>query len=146
MPKGKQTQIDRLPNGRTMQTYDDYIEGNHSAEHKARRVVIIDGNERMEYAIVPLTSQKTTNTSPLKNYPSTNGKKPHFRHFVATVDDEGQPIKEGKKFKKNPPALDVGADDLRYIRSKALKHSKQAQTNQKKINELKGKKEKPSRN
>lgn len=134
----------RLSNGRTMQTYDDYIEGNHGAEHKERRVVIIDGNERKEYAIVPLTSQKTPNTSPLQDYASPNGKKTHFRHFVATADDEGQPIKEGKKFKKNPRVLDVSANDLHRIKSKTLKHSKQAQTNQKKIDKLKGKKEKPS--
>ena len=143
--KTKRKQSDRLPNGRTMQTYDDYIEGNHGAEHKERRVVIIDGNKRKEYAIVPLTSQKTPNTSPLHDYASPNGKKTHFRHFVATADDEGRPIKEGKKFKENPRALDVGANDLHRIKSKTLKHSKQAQTNQKKIDKLKGKKEKPSR-
>ena len=127
-----------------MQTYDDYIEDNNGAAHKERRVVIIDGNEQREYAIVPLTSRKTSNTSPLKDYPSTNGKKPHFRHFVATADDEGQPIKEGDKFKANPSSLDVGANDLHRIKSKTLKYCKQAQTNQAKIDKLKGKKEKPS--
>lgn len=135
---------DRLPDGRTMQTYDDYIEDNNGAAHKERRVVIIDGNEKREYAIIPLTSRKTSNTSPLKDYPATNGKKPHFRHFVATADDEGQPIKEGDKFKANPSSLDVGANDLHRIKSKTLKHCKQAQTNQAKIDKLKGKKEKPS--
>lgn len=98
--KSAKLKAGRLPNGRTMQTYDDYIEGNHGAEHKERRVVIIDGNERKEYAIVPLTSQKTPNTSPLQDYASPNGKKTHFRHFVATADDEGQPIKRARSSKR----------------------------------------------
>ena len=63
----------------------------------------------------------------------------YFKHFVETEDNEGNPIKATKngKFQENPAKYDLSAEEVSKIRSKIYRHSKQATSNQDKINKLK---------
>ena len=140
---GRATQpAKRTPNGRTLKTKDEYLpqEKGKVKELKDKRwVAVIDSNKKNELAVVRLTDEEQKNTTALPTYKKGNNRDTYFKHFVETEDNEGNPIKATKngKFQENPAKYDLSAEEVSKIRSKVYRHSKQATSNQDKINKLK---------
>ena len=105
-----------IPNGRTLQTRDEYFEGDgdyrkEGYENKGlyRKAVVVDSNKNEELVLVKLTTSKKA-----KGIPSE--KKSKYRPYVETKDDEGNTIKIGKKFKENPPKKDLSKKAVAKIK------------------------------
>ena len=118
-----------VPLGRTLSTYDYYLDKN-SKSKKKRPVVVIERNKRNELAVVALSTHKGKHRTELKNY--QDGKS-YFKHFVETRDNEEKPIKIGEKFRENHPRNDISGNDVKHIRHTVFKSSKPAPENRKKI-------------
>ena len=97
---------------------------------KKRPVAVIERNKRNELAVVSLSSRDGKHRTRLKNY--QDGKS-FFKHFVETQDNEGKPIKIGKKFRENHPRNDISRRDVNRIRKKVFENSAPAANNKKKI-------------
>lgn len=119
----------KVPLGRTLSTYDHYLNKN-SKSNKERPVAVIERNRRNELAVVPLSSRDGKHRTQLKNYQDGRS---YFKHFVETCDNEGQPIKVGTKFRENHPRNDISGNDVKRIRHTIFKSSKPAPENRKKI-------------
>ena len=118
-----------VPLGRTLSTYDYYLDSNNISKKK-RPVVVIERNKRNELAVVALSSRDGKNRTQLKNY--QDGKS-FFKHFIEIHDNEGKPIKIGNKFRENHPRNDISGNDVKRIRHTIFKSSKPAPENRKKI-------------
>ena len=118
-----------VPFGRTLSTYDYYLD-KKSKSTKKRPVVVIDKNKRNEFAVVALSSREGKHRTRLKNY--QDGKS-FFKHFVETRDDEGAPIVIGKKFRENHPRNDISRRDVLRIRKIVFEKSVPAQRNREKM-------------
>ena len=133
-PKSQRKNISqKIPNGRTLQTRDEFFEGQEKYrkpgyENKGlyRKVVVVDSNRADELAVVKLTTSKQGTALP--DYQQGKSK---YRPFVATKDDENKPIKVGKKFLPNKQQKDV---------SQIKKDSIKRKDNRNKLRELKGRK------
>ena len=122
---------DKIPLGRTLSTYDNYLPFNPSKpSFKERPVVVIEVNDKDEMAVVPLSSRKGKNRTDLPNYQQGLSK---FKHFVEIEDNEGQPIVLGEKFRSNSPELDVSSKDVKTIIDVVFEHSSPAPENKLKI-------------
>ena len=131
----------RTPNGRTLKTKDEYLPKRDSKVEKLKRrrwVVVVESNKRNELAVVRLTCENQKNTTLLPDYKKGNQKDTYFKHFVETKDNRGNPIKATRtgKFQENSPDYDLSKNEVSRIRSKTLKHSKQASENKRKIDDL----------
>ena len=139
-PKNTSTNESRkIPKGRTVQTRDEYIEGGYPKpgyEDKGnyRRGVVIDSNELDELALVILISSK-------KGKPVSEGSKARYKPYIETRDNEGLPIKTGKKFIENPPKKDISQASVKAIRKDCNKY----ESNRKKLNDLKSRRRKPNK-
>ena len=118
-----------VPTGRTLTTRDNYL-GKEQKSKKKRPLVVIETNKRNELAVVPMSSRQGKHRTLLKAY--QDGKS-YFKHFVEIEDNEGNPIKVGKKFKENPLRQDLSQRDVLKIRDKVFNHSSPAPENRKKI-------------
>lgn len=128
----------KVPQGRTLSTYDRYLgKGGKTGSKKERPVVVIETNDYNDLAVVPLSSRKGNDRTRLKNYQQGQS---YFKHYVEIMDDEGKPIRVNKKFKENHPNMDVSNDDVAKIRYKIFNHSRPAQENRKLMKCFKGKK------
>ena len=119
----------KVPLGRTLSTYDHYLNKN-SKSNKERPVAVIERNRRNELAVVPLSSRNGKHRTQLKNYQDGRS---YFKHFVETCDNEGQPIKVGTKFRENHPRNDISKRDVNRIRKKVFEDSAPSVQNKKKI-------------
>lgn len=137
LPRGR-TADGRVPQGRTMSTYDKYLSGgDKTGSKKVRPVVVIEANNRNELAVVPLSSNKTgKNRTHLKNYQQGQS---YFKHYVEIKDNEGAPIRINEKFRENNNTMDVSALDVDRIRKKVFFKSKPAEANRQKIKEFRDK-------
>ncbi len=139
-PKNTSTNESRkIPKGRTVQTRDEYIEGGYPKpgyEDKGnyRRGVVIDSNELDELALVILISSK-------KGKPVSEGSKARYKPYIETRDNEGLPIKTGKKFIENPPKKDISQASVKAIRKDCNKY----ESNRKKLSDLKSRRRKPNK-
>ena len=138
MPKKKAApnESKKVPKGRTVQTRDEYIEGGYPKpgyEDKGnyRKGVVIDTNELDELAIVVLI------TSP-KGKPISKSAKERYKPYVETKDDEGKPVRIGKKFLENPPRKDIPAETVKAIRQDCDRY----ENNRNKLNDLKARRKK----
>ncbi|MCL2631423.1 MAG: hypothetical protein FWD49_07925, partial [Firmicutes bacterium] len=103
-----------------------------------RWVAVVDSNADDQLAVVPLTTQNHSNTTPLYGYKTGNNKNTYFRHFVEIEDSQGSPITvDGDKFKENNPEYDLSEQNLRQVRDKVFTKSKQASRNRSKLEILK---------
>ena len=68
-----------------------------------------------------------------------NGKS-KFKPFVEVQDENGNPIKPGKHFVPKPKKNDLPKKEVTKIKKTVFKEAKTAQTNRKKVRELKGRK------
>ena len=121
----------KVPQGRTLSTYDKYLPGGkNTGSEKKRPVVVIETNARNELAVVPLSSREGKNRTRLKNYQQGQS---YFKHFVEIEDNEGKPIKVNSKFKENHPNMDVSRENVDMIVNTILNHSKPMKDNRWKI-------------
>lgn len=135
----KRTKGGKVPQGRTLSTYDHYLgNGKKTGSKKERPVVVIETNDYNDLAVVPLSSRQGRNRTRLKNYQQGQS---YFKHYVEIQDDEGKPIRVNKKFRENHPNMDISGKDVEYIRDTVFNHSKPMQKNKKKISKFRGKKE-----
>ena len=129
-----------VPNGRTLQTRDEFFEGSSDYrkpgyENKGyyRKVVVVDSNRNGDLAVVKLTT-------------SANGekvfgqKKSKYRPFVETKDDEGNSIRIGKKFKENKSKNDLSPKAVAQIKKLIFKNAGNAKENRRKVRDLKKRK------
>ena len=138
-PKSQRKNVSqKIPNGRTLQTRDEFFEGQEKYrkpgyENKGlyRKVVVVDSNRADELAVVKLTTSKQGTALP--DYQQGKSK---YRPFVATKDDENKPIKVRKKFLPNKQQEDVSQKDVNQIKKDSIKRK----DNRNKLRELKGRK------
>lgn len=126
--KGR-TKDGRVPQGRTLSTYDHYIgNGKKTGSKKKRPVVVIESNKNNDLAVVPLSSREGKNRTRLKNYQQGQS---YFKHYVEIFDNEGKPIRVNKKFRENHPNMDVSLRDVTNIKNIVLYKSQPAEKNRK---------------
>lgn len=134
----KRTKGGKVPQGRTLSTYDRYLgKGGKTGSKKERPVVVIEANDYNDLAVVPLSSCKGNDRTRLKNYQQGQS---YFKHYVEIQDDEGKPIRVNKKFRENHPNMDVSGEDVKKIKDKVLNKSKPAPENRKKMDKFRSKK------
>lgn len=131
------TERGRVPQGRTLKTFDNFLKGSETGSTKERPVVVIEANDQNDPVIVPFSSKAGKNRTRLKNYQQGQS---YFKHFVEIEDDEDLPIRIGKKFQENHPNMDVSSEDVEFIKDKVFNRSKSKQGNQKKIDKFRNKK------
>ena len=113
-----------------MKTNDNYLPENKRNSKKERPLVVIETNKNNELAVVPLSSRNGKHRTHLPNYQQG---KSYFKHFVEIEDNEGKPIKVGKKFRENNPKSDVSRKDVNKIIDKVFNHSSTSSRNKQKI-------------
>lgn len=126
----------KIPLGRTLSTYDNYLPFNHSKpSFKERPVVVIEINDKKEMAVVPLSKhdKKHATKKHRTHLPNYCEGESDFKHFVEIEDNEGQPIVLGEKFRSNSPELDVSSKDVEFIKETVFYHSVPASENKEKI-------------
>lgn len=132
------TKSGKIPQGRTLSTYDNYLsEGKKTGSRKERPVVVIEANDNNDLAVVPLSSRKGKNKTRLPNYQQGQS---YFKHFVEIEDDEGNPIRVNNKFRENHPNMDISRQDVDIIIDTVFNHSKPMQKNNKNIKTFRNKK------
>ena len=132
-----------IPNGRTLQTRDEYFEGakdyrKEGYEKKGlyRTVVVVDSNRENDLAVIALTTSN-------KGVELPERKKSKYRPFVETKDDDGNPIKTGKKFKENKQKKDLSPKTVSKMKKLAFKNAGSAsEENRKKVRDMKGRNKK----
>lgn len=134
----KRTKGGKVPQGRTLSTYDHYLgNGKKTGSKKERPVVVIETNDYNDLAVVPLSSRQGRNRTRLKNYQQGQS---YFKHYVEIQDDEGKPIRVNKKFRENHPNMDVSRQDVERITDKVLYRSQPAKENRRKMGKFRSKK------
>lgn len=134
----KRTKGGKVPQGRTLSTYDHYLgNGKKTGSKKERPVVVIETNDYNDLAVVPLSSRQGRNRTRLKNYQQGQS---YFKHYVEIQDDEGKPIRVNKKFRENHPNMDVSRQDVERITDKVLYRSQPATENRRKMDKFRSKK------
>jgi hypothetical protein len=134
----KKNKSNKIPDGRTLQTRDEYFEGQggyrkpgHKRQDFYRRVVVVDSNRDDELAVVHLTGDKGI---PLKDYAQgRSGYKP----LVKILDDKKKPIKIGYKFRENEPSRNVSKQDVIVIKKECFTNPKVKKENRRKVRRLK---------
>ena len=127
----------RVPQGRTLKTYDKYLDAKAKEPEKERPVVVIEANEDNDLAVVQLSTKKGSNRTHLPDYQQGQS---YYKHFVEIMDDEGNPIRVNDKFQENHPNMDVSQDDVSKIRDTVFNHSVPCSENQKKMEQFRNKK------
>lgn len=140
--KAKKNVSQTIPNGRTLQTRDDFFENQghykkpgYEKKGLYRKVVVVDSNKDDELAVVKLTTSKRGRR--IKDYKKG---KSRYRPYVETKDDKGRPIKLSGKFVENPPSADIPPKSVAKIKKSTFKSEKQSIQNRKKVRALKKRK------
>ncbi|MBD5585522.1 MAG: hypothetical protein HDQ88_10600 [Clostridia bacterium] len=135
-----------IPNGRTLQTRDEYL-GEENKDYRKpgyegkglyRKITVVDSNRKNELIVIKLTtSDKGIQIETYKNGKSK------FRPYIIVEDDKGNPIKiTPGKFVENPQSADVPQAEISKIKKIAFKKSKHASENRQKAREIKGRQKK----
>ena len=138
-----------IPNGRTLQTRDEFLESgkgkknikpNHPEPNDLyRRVVVVDSNRKNEVAVVKLT---TKGKNKLPNYGRGRSS---FKPIVEIRDNQGNFISiDGVKFKENKQKKDLSKKDVSFVKKKSFVKSnpKTREQNRTRARELKGRQKK----
>ena len=140
MRKDKKNVSKRIPNGRTVQTRDEYFDGDaayrkpgYEKKGNYRKAVVVDSNKKGDLALVKLTTSK-------KGLPIPGEKKSKYRPYVETKDDEGKPIRIGKKFSPKSKKDDLSKCSIAEIKKKTFRTSSAATANRRKVRKMKGRK------
>jgi len=120
VPKRKNVS-QRVPNGRTMQTRDEFLESGKNYKKPGyeskgfyREVIVIDSNRENELVVV----KGSTKGKPIDGLNKTK-----FKPFVETKDNEGKPIKIGIKFIENKPQRDLNQHQVNQIKKELFKNA-----------------------
>ena len=124
--------------GKTLQTRDEYFEGQgdyrkpgYENRGNYRRAVIVAEHEDMR-AVVKLTTRP-------QGRPLKDEKTSKYKPFVETKDDEGKPIRSGKKFIPNKSKKALSMRDVTQIAIDCFSgEGEQAKRNRNKVREMKG--------
>lgn len=137
-PKPKRNASQNIPNGRTLQTRDEYLQDGKGYTKPGkensglyRKVVVVDSNKNNELAVVKLTTSEKGQV--LTGYKTGKSK---YRPYVQTRDDEDNPIKIGQKFHENKPQHNVTRASVNTIKKDLIKKPK----NREQLRRLKGRK------
>ena len=140
VPKQTKNVSKKIPNGRTLQTRDEFFEeaGDYRKEGYEtkgyyRKVAVVDSNKNNELAVIKLTTSRKGKKVP-------GEKKSKYRPFVETKDDEGNAIKIGKKFIENKGKNDLSPHAIAEMKKHSFNESRYALKNRKKVREMKGQK------
>ena len=133
----KKKTIKRVPRGRTLTTYDNYLGKTKTNSKKKRPVVVIESDNENNLAVVPLSSREGVNRTQLKNYQQGQS---YYKHYVEIEDNKGASIRINEKFRENHKNQDVSQIDVLKMKNTVFYHSKPAVENRKKINKFRGKK------
>lgn len=118
-----------IPNGRTLQTRDEFLKGGSGKENIKedhpdkrdlyRRVGVIDSNRDNEVVVVKLS---TKGRHDLKSYLSGKTK---YNAFVEIEDNNGQRIKiDNVRFYENPPYRDLSIQEVNQIKKNCYSNKK----------------------
>jgi len=118
-----------IPNGRTLQTRDEFLKGGSGKENIKpdhpnkndlyRRVGVIDSNRDNEVVIVKLS---TKGRHDLKSYLDGNTK---YNAFVEIEDNNGQRIKiDNVRFYENSPSRDLSKQEVNQIKKNCYSDKK----------------------
>ena len=119
--------------GQTLSSNDLYLPYNKGRvpESKERPVIVADKNKNNELVVIPASTQKTPNTTLYGKYGIA-----YYRHNLEIEDNEGNPIKYGRKFRKTNKCTQIPLSEVKIIRDKVLNHSKFSSENRKKYNKF----------
>ncbi len=149
MKANKKNISKKVPNGRTLQTRDEFLSGgkgkenikpNHPDKHDLyRRVGVVDSNSKDELAVVKLG---TKGRHSLDNY--LNGKS-KYNAYIEIEDNKGNRIKiDGVRFVENNTRRDIGHEDVTKIKKDCLLNPKTnnqlKKENRAKLRQIKGRK------
>lgn len=127
----------RIPNGRTLQTRDEFLQSGKGYrkpgyENKGyyRELIVVDSNRKNEIAVIKGSS---------KGKDIEGLTKTKFKPFIEIKDDEGKPIKIGKKFIENKSSKDLSKHQVNQIKIELFKKSskKLRKYNKQKIRNMK---------
>ena len=144
--KRKKNKSTKSQDGTTFQTRDEFFEGagtyrkpGYEKKGFYRKVVQVDSNSNNELAVVKLHGKSGKYG---KNLPQYRDGKSHFDNYIETKDHHGQPIKEGKHFRRNSVQKNVSKHDVTEIKKSALKGVGKImrKINRRKLRDLKGRK------
>ena len=137
----------KVKNGTLVLTRDEFLIDNnnykktkHNSDNKLyRSTYVVDSNRDDELALIKIHSGgKKSILNKAKNIEKYNA-------YVKTKDNEGRPIKLGKKFKRGNPKYDVTEQSANAMKKEAVVNHKNKQdrtNNIKKLRTLKGRKKK----
>lgn len=149
-PPKRKNVSQNVPNGRTLQTRDEYL-GEENKNYKKpgyenkglyRKITVVDSNRNDELVVIKLTT--SDKGIQIEGYKTGKSK---FRPYIIVEDDSGNPIKiKPGKFKENPPGADVPKNEINKMKKEAFKMCKQRGENTQKVRELKGRQKKGGNN
>lgn len=146
MKANKKNISKKVPNGRTLQTRDEFlssgkgksnIKPDHPNKHDLyRRVGVVDSNNKDELAIVKLG---TKGRHTLEDY--LDGKS-SYNAYIEIEDNKGNRIKiDGVRFVENPKERDLSKKQVANMRENALKNKETSirlrKDNKEKLHKLK---------
>lgn len=117
--------------GQTLESNDLYLPHHKDTVSKTRPVIVVDRNQNEELVVVPGSTRNTPNTT----YYGKHGIK-YYRHNIEIADDEGKPIKQGRKFQKTKRCSKLPLDETLKLRNKVINHTRFASENRKKYNKF----------
>ena len=119
--------------GQTLSSNDLYLPYNKGRvpKSKERPVIVADKNKNNELVVIPASTQKTSNTTLYGKYGID-----YYRHNLEIEDNEGNPIKYGRKFRKTKKCTQLPLSEVKIIKDKVLNHSKFYSENRKKYNKF----------
>ena len=129
-----------IPNGRTLQTRDEFLETGKGYKKPGyekkgfyRKVIVIDSNRKNELVVVKGST---------KGKEISGEAKTRFKPFVVTLDCNDKPIKVGGKFIENKSKKDFTKQQVNQIKKEVyMKASKRLKKeNIKKTRKVKGRK------
>ena len=144
VPKRKNVS-QKVRNGTTLQTRDEFFEDNNGFKKDKykdkpdifyRNITVVDSNRNNELAVI---KHQSSGMFSVKNNAKQDRK---YNTYIKTKDNEGKPIKVGKKFKRANPNYDVTEKKANEMKKNSLKSSNKKinKQNRKVLRILKGRK------
>ena len=144
-PPKRKNVSQKVKNGTAILTRDEFFEDNNNYRKDKykdkpnvyyREATVVDSNRNDELAII---KHQSSGKFSVKNKAK---QKRTYNTYIKTKDDEGKPIKIGKKFKRANPKYDVTEKKANKMKKQSVKSSNKqiAKDNRKALKILKGRK------
>lgn len=116
--------------GQTLESNDLFLPHNKNKPPKPKKRPVITAfiNQNNELGVIPGSTQDTRNT----RYYGKHGIK-YYRNVIEIEDNEGKPIKVGKKFQLTDNCTELPKADVDIIIDNVVNHSRFASENRKKV-------------